>query len=122
MLYWTRDDAMGAWNCTEDWPPCLDVPPALPPCSPLEESKPEAKPITLQDAMPPASSPCTAPKLPESSSATQADIETGDELGQAYDEMMQRCLVLLEVDIPLVALADGVHSRCFTGTAGTGDV
>ncbi len=32
-----------------------------------------------------------------------------------YEEKLKACLVLVEVDIPLVALADGVHARSFTG-------
>lgn len=32
-----------------------------------------------------------------------------------YEALMRSCLVLVDVDIPLVALADGVHSRSFSG-------
>lgn len=31
------------------------------------------------------------------------------------DEVMRCCLVLVDVDIPLVALSDGVHARSFAG-------
>lgn len=31
------------------------------------------------------------------------------------DEALRCCLVLVDVDIPLVALTDGVHSRSFAG-------
>ena len=34
----------------------------------------------------------------------------------AYDERLRRCMVQVEVDVPLVALADGVHSSSFAGT------
>jgi hypothetical protein len=39
----------------------------------------------------------------------------GDDVGAAFDDLMRRSMVLLDVDVPLVALADGVHSRAFSG-------
>ncbi len=35
------------------------------------------------------------------------------------DELLRCCLVLVDVDIPLVALSDGVHSRSFAGGPGS---
>ena len=42
--------------------------------------------------------------------------EHGGEPEAAYDERLRRCMVQVEVDVPLVALADGVHSSSFAGT------
>ena len=41
----------------------------------------------------------------------QQDLDTTATL----DNILRACLVLVEVDIPLVALTDGVHSRKFQG-------
>lgn len=109
-LYWTRDDAAGTWNSTRDWP----GPDDSPPCPPIEAAPSGGGEEIAQPAVP-ASSPADAPAPAAGSTAEFAD--SGDDLGEAYDEFMQRRMVQLEVDIPLVALADGVHSRCFTGTS-----
>lgn len=42
---------------------------------------------------------------PDSSGGFREDVE----------EALKNCLVLVDVDIPLVALSDGVHSRSFAG-------
>jgi len=34
---------------------------------------------------------------------------------EGFGERMRRCLVLVEVEIPYVAMVDGVHSRSFAG-------
>lgn len=42
----------------------------------------------------------------------------GEEEGaaeEAFEERLRRAMVQLEVDVPLVALADGVHSMSFAG-------
>jgi len=40
-----------------------------------------------------------------------------DAVEAAYEERLRRCMVQVEVDLPLVALADGVHSSSFAGAA-----
>ncbi|KAG2499918.1 hypothetical protein HYH03_002205 [Edaphochlamys debaryana] len=39
----------------------------------------------------------------------------GDLQSDDLDELLRCCLVLVDIDIPLVALSDGVHSRSFAG-------
>ena len=41
--------------------------------------------------------------------------EGGGDAEAAYEERLRRCMVQVEVDLPLVALADGVHSSSFAG-------
>jgi cytoskeletal protein RodZ len=41
--------------------------------------------------------------------------ESSGGLRDAVEEALKSCLVLVDVDIPLVALSDGVHSRSFAG-------
>jgi hypothetical protein len=47
--------------------------------------------------------------------AAAAAAAAGEVLKEEIEEMLKSCLVLVDVDIPLVALSDGVHARSFAG-------
>ena len=50
-----------------------------------------------------------------------AEGDCGEDAAEAaYEERLRRCMVQVEVDLPLVALADGVHSSSFAGAANPG--
>lgn len=84
-IYWTRDDAAGIWHPTTDYP--ASVPNSI---APAEASATEA---------------LTAP--------VSAEVETSE--AEEAESRMRSCLALVDVDIPLVALTDGVHARSFAG-------
>ncbi|WIA19090.1 hypothetical protein OEZ85_003739 [Tetradesmus obliquus] len=97
-LYWVRDDAAGAWHPSENWPP---LPPGV--------TDPAAARLLL-------------PKVAGHSAQQQqqqvkANGSSGgrEVLREDVEEALKNCLVLVDVDIPLVALSDGVHARSFAG-------
>uniref|UniRef100_A0A383V519 Pro-apoptotic serine protease NMA111 n=1 Tax=Tetradesmus obliquus TaxID=3088 RepID=A0A383V519_TETOB len=47
--------------------------------------------------------------------AAAAAAAAGEVLREDVEEALKNCLVLVDVDIPLVALSDGVHARSFAG-------
>ncbi|KAK9816755.1 hypothetical protein WJX72_004724 [[Myrmecia] bisecta] len=93
-LYWTRDHAAGLWHATANWP-----------AGDVQRS--------VSAAPQPAPSAAAEPdgQLPQ----ILVDAEAEEHVVDPLEDKLKRCLVLIEVDIPLVALADGVHSRSFTG-------
>jgi hypothetical protein len=48
-------------------------------------------------------------------SARASSPDSSGGLREDVEEALKNCLVLVDVDIPLVALSDGVHSRSFAG-------
>jgi len=95
-VFWARDDAAGAWVASAE-PPAECV-------RGVEEeaaaggAAPDAAPATAPPPPPPPPPP-PRPATPDADAALRA------------------CLATVEVHIPAVALADGVHSRAFTGAA-----
>lgn len=47
--------------------------------------------------------------------AAAAAATAGEVFSEEVEEALKNCLVLVDVDIPLVALSDGVHARSFAG-------
>jgi S1-C subfamily serine protease len=93
---WQRDDAEGSWVSMKTLSECCaDKPTSM---EGTEEKGEEAK---KKDS---SSSPKTAP-----------NGVNGQNLPEDPKEAIARSLVLVDVEVPEVALADGVHSKSFTG-------
>ncbi|GLC44411.1 hypothetical protein PLESTB_000472500 [Pleodorina starrii] len=118
-VFWTRDDAAGAWHPTVDYPPGAPPPPE-PSIKLLSNSADGERPPNGHCS---AATPMDADAAPETTSngavsprdgsladGPQAEMQSDD-----LDELLRCCLVLVDIDIPLVALSDGVHSRSFAG-------
>lgn len=101
-MCWTRDDAAGRWKVLADWPPEEAKPPPQDPSRTLSTTAPAPAPIAA---------PISAPDVP----LIDAPAVDGAAEWAGFEERLLRSLVLADVDIPLVALADGVHSRSFSG-------
>ncbi|PNW85316.1 hypothetical protein CHLRE_03g180650v5 [Chlamydomonas reinhardtii] len=137
-VYWTRDYALGTWHPTTDYPPGAPPPPE-PSIKPLAAST--AEPISTEARLANGHATGTADASPApmdteqvaaanggggaaaastsgregSTPAAGTDSGAGDMQSDDLDELLRCCLVLVDVDIPLVALSDGVHSRSFAG-------
>ena len=126
-LYWERDETTGAWACTEDYPsgpPAALPPPATAPVAAASAAPGADHANALCAADAGAASKDVPEAVPEAGSAEAgADADAGAEPGaeaegeEAFEQRIQRSMVLVEVDIPPVCLIDGVHSRCFAGAA-----
>ena len=123
-LLWQRNDATGVWDCATDYAAALGAVPVKPSAS-LQpaDSLQAAISSELEDAN-------NAQGLAESETpAEDVDANAEEDIGtgasaavtaeQAYEERLRRSMVQLEVDVPLVALADGVHASSFAGARRT---
>jgi hypothetical protein len=80
--------------------------------------KPAQHTATTADAGAGAALQVAAPAAAAAVAAVGRDSSPADSSGGLRDdveESLKSCLVLVDVDIPLVALSDGVHSRSFAG-------
>ncbi|GFR40978.1 hypothetical protein Agub_g1643, partial [Astrephomene gubernaculifera] len=123
-VFWTRDDAAGAWHPTVDYPAGAPPPPEPPLPAPqtgsseteLPNGHCEAAPMDTDTAVTHgslANGHAAAATEPEAAAA--GDGPAGDLPSEELDELLRCCLVLVDIDIPLVALSDGVHSKSFAG-------
>lgn len=103
---WVRDDASGVWQPTYDYPPkaLLDSL-ALPKRAPPQ--------LAAAAAAPPAANGAAA--SPDAAADATPDTAAAAAAAAAYEARMRSCMCLVDIDIPLVALSDGVHSRSFAG-------
>ncbi|GMH38408.1 hypothetical protein BSKO_06292 [Bryopsis sp. KO-2023] len=92
-VYWTRDDAAGIWRSTENYPRKV-----------VERLQPKGK--DTQDSQ---------TDITPESAIVMAPMNGVSKAGD-FESNMRRSMVLVDVDIPLVALADGVHSKSFLGS------
>ena len=123
-LLWQRDDARGFWTATPDWPTSTeDAGQAVQEGKEAEqkereeeEEEEEEEPREGQEGtergalsllLPPPNAPM---KRSASSAALAAAVA-------ARDAAIRSSLALVEVEIPVSALVDGVHARRFAGTA-----
>ncbi len=127
-LLWTRDDGAGVWGVEPAsvggvtaatkgqgggegrGAPSPTVAATAPPPPPPPPPPPEPP-----AAPPPALEPSAAQEGAQGSRAVVAAAAPVD--ARLYDSTLRSALALIEVDIPLVALVDGVHSRTFAGNA-----
>jgi hypothetical protein len=124
-LLWTRDDASGAWHPDADFPPgAPDAPPDEPP--PPAAASPGAAAAAATPrrgaargraaggkrggAAGAAPAPASKPAPSAAAAAASPALKLED-----FEAALQACLCLVDVDVPLVALTDGVHSRSFAG-------
>ncbi|DBA81059.1 TPA: hypothetical protein ACH3X2_007259 [Trebouxia sp. C0005] len=98
---WTRDDASGYWT-------------SCPVCAP-EPTLLEPRPEPSGGVQPQALS-CDS-QTEEDSAAAEAAASVVEEADAdvALDQLLRQSLVLIEVEIPHVALMDGVHAKSFEG-------
>ncbi|EFJ52115.1 trypsin family [Volvox carteri f. nagariensis] len=153
-VFWTRDDAAGAWHPTVDYPPGAPPPPE-PSIKLMSNAGGELSghpnghcnvvPPMDAEQMPVASA--TGVVSPREGSLAERQTPDLQDFAHDYfllpfllwraisahprilrfsaaiaapacndlDELLRCCLVLVDIDIPLVALSDGVHSRSFAG-------
>ncbi|MEW5303628.1 MAG: hypothetical protein WDW36_006301 [Sanguina aurantia] len=103
-VYWARDDHAGVWHPTTEYPAAGGLP------TPPQPSKPVQAVATTASG--------TAMEMEGVVKDLTMTVDaTAVEQSQAevYEENLRCSFVLMNVDIPMVALADGVHSRSFTG-------
>jgi len=98
---WTRDNASGYWT-------------SCPVCAP-QPTLPEPTPEPLGVVQPQALS-CDS-QTEEDSAAAEAAASVTEEADAdvTLDQLLRQSLVLVEVEIPHVALMDGVHAKSFEG-------
>lgn len=100
---WTRDDTSGCWTSQQILSaPRSDSPAAQSLQSPQPEQQQE---LTRSAAI-------QAEAQHRTTAAEAAAPVAGDAV---LDELLRRSLVLVEVEIPHVALMDGVHAKSFAG-------
>ncbi|GIL73118.1 hypothetical protein Vretimale_4727 [Volvox reticuliferus] len=120
-VFWTRDDAAGAWHPTVDYPPGAPPPPE-PAIKLLADTGLEnagrpnghcnvGTPMDTDAAVGTSGNDIVSPREGSVADGVMSDMQQSDDL----DELLRCCLVLVDIDIPLVALSDGVHSRSFAG-------
>lgn len=127
-VYWTRNDSAGAWTPTIDWPPGaaagssnaqqpLPLTRALPAPAPTPAAAAAAAAgdVAMADAA--ATATAALPPSPTSAATADAAAAAADAPlpAESFEELLRCCLVLVDVDIPLVSLSDGVHARSFSG-------
>lgn len=98
---WVRDNSSGCWTSEQ----VLPVPPSKEPATGnLQSIQPEKKQQPLSSER-------------HTEAERQAAAETASTVaGDAVrDELLRQSLVLVEVEIPHVALMDGVHAKSFAG-------
>ena len=98
---WVRDNSSGCWTSEQ----VLPIPPSK---EPAAEHSQSVQPENKQE--PPSSG--RHPKEEQQAAAAAASTVAGDVV---QDELLRRSLVLVEVEIPHVALMDGVHAKSFAG-------
>lgn len=99
---WVRDNSSGCWTSEE----VLPVPaPKGPAAEHVQSPQPEQQQEPLSNDR--HTTEAEQPAAAEAASAVAEDA--------ARDELLRRCLVLVEVEIPHVALMDGVHAKSFAG-------
>lgn len=98
---WTRDNASGYWT-------------SCPVCAP-QSTLPEPTPEPSGFVQPQALS-CDS-QTDEDSAAAEVAVSVTEEADAdvALDQLLRQSLVLVEVEIPHVALMDGVHAKSFEG-------
>ena len=96
---WTRDNTSGYWtSCPIEHPPPI----AEAPANPSEGREPQTLPSGDEQE-----------DVAIAESAASAAEETDADV--ALDQRLRQSLVLVEVEIPHVALLDGVHAKSFEG-------
>lgn len=100
---WVRDNSSGCWTSEQ----VLPVPPSK---DPAAEHSQSIQPKQKQE--PPSSGRHT--EAEQQAAAGAAATVAGDAV---QDELLRQSLVLVEVEIPHVALMDGVHAKSFAGRA-----
>ena len=100
---WTRDDGSGYWTSEQ----ILSVPPS-------DELAPQClRSLQMGQHHELVSSAVTQAEADDQTTAAEAAAPVADDAVQ--DELLRRSLVLVEVEIPHVALMDGVHAKSFAG-------
>ena len=100
---WTRDDTSGCWTSQQ----ILSAPPSdLPAARCLESPQLDQQQELVTSAA------IQAEAQHHTVAAEAAAPAAGDAV---LDELLRRSLVLVEVEIPHVALMDGVHAKSFAG-------
>ena len=97
---WVRDNSSGCWTSEQ----VLPVPHPKEPAGYLQSIQPEKKQEPLSSERP--------TEAEQQAAAEAASTVAGDAV---QDELLRRSLVLVEVEIPHVALMDGVHAKSFAG-------
>lgn len=100
---WTRDDSSGCWTSQQ----ILSAPPSD---SPAAQCRQNAQLEQQQELV------SRAVVQAEAQHRTTAAEAAAPVAGDAVlDELLRRSLVLVEVEVPHVALMDGVHAKSFAG-------
>ena len=102
---WTRDNTSGCWTSQQLQPASPLHPEQAAEPSPSDQSGHQQKPEGTCGGIE-AEEPAAAEAAPSSPDATA---------NAALDELLRSGLVLVEVEIPHVALMDGVHAKSFAG-------
>ena len=98
---WTRDNASGYWtSCQLHQPPTLYI-------NPADE---HAQGVKTQALLSDDKDEYQVAAEEGAGAAKQAGADV------ALDQLLRQSMVLVEVEIPHVALMDGVHAKSFTGT------
>lgn len=133
-LYWTRDDAAGAWHATANYPPDVQDG-TVPIITGLQGANQNGLSSSSAAAAAVASVQVAANGVPSQQQAVADDAASSSPIGVAaaaavqtpaagaacalpleeFEDKLRCSLCVVDVDIPLVALADGVHCRSFAG-------
>lgn len=98
---WVRDNSSGCWTNEQ----VLPVPSSKAPAADhLQSTQPEQQ-----------QEPLSSEGHTEEEHQAAADAASAVAEDAAHDELLRRSLVLVEVEIPHVALMDGVHAKSFAG-------
>jgi len=98
---WTRDNASGYWT-------------SCPVCAP-QSTLPEPTPEPSGGAQPQALSSGSQTEEDSAAAGAAASVTEEADADVALDQLLRQSLVLVEVEIPHVALMDGVHAKSFEG-------
>ena len=126
---WVRDNSSGCWTSEQ----ILPVPPSKGPAAEhLQSTQPQQQqePLSSEQVLPvpaPAAEhvqgtqpqqqqePLSSERHTEEEQQAAAEAASGVVEDSVQDELLRRSLVLVEVEIPHVALMDGVHAKSFAG-------
>eukprot|EP00200_Dunaliella_tertiolecta_P008556 CAMPEP_0202391600 /NCGR_PEP_ID=MMETSP1127-20130417/91921_1 /ASSEMBLY_ACC=CAM_ASM_000462 /TAXON_ID=3047 /ORGANISM="Dunaliella tertiolecta, Strain CCMP1320" /LENGTH=1117 /DNA_ID=CAMNT_0048994043 /DNA_START=31 /DNA_END=3384 /DNA_ORIENTATION=+ len=110
-LYWQRDNATGTWRSSTDYPPGA---PDVTLKKGITEAKAQGKDGSSEaKASAPAAVESQAQDHAGNGATANGVCKQND--GAELEDQLRNSLALVDVDIPLVALSDGVHARSFAG-------
>ncbi|KAF5839291.1 hypothetical protein DUNSADRAFT_1164 [Dunaliella salina] len=122
-LYWQRNNATGTWQSSTDYPPGAPddasqtdktkAKGAAEGKDRSSEAEPSASAAMASQALDHANNGAAANGAAANGAAANGVCKQND--GAELEEQLRNSLVLVDVDIPLVALSDGVHARSFAG-------